>query len=265
VPAGGAGGPGRRAVLRRRRGRDGARAGRAARARPEGRAPRLALRHHRRAPVGRQAAPRRHLRRRERLRPPAPVGAGAPGRARRARGDDAGGRRRAGPSGTGAAGEVIDCSQMLLTVRILSEHGPVRVELAKWQNRLVVVKSLRGFHPVFSQRLEREAAVLGKLRHDNIVPLLGAQGTSLIYEYCPGVTLEEALRPGPLRPKRSVKIVSDVLRALQYAHENGVIHLDVKPANILVKGERALLTDFGFAKDLGLTAITSQDMMMGTP
>lgn len=160
---------------------------------------------------------------------------------------------------------MIDCSHMLLTVRVLSEHGPVRVELAKWQNRLVVVKSLRGFHPVFSQRLEREAAVLGKLRHDNIVPLLGAQGTSLIYEYCPGVTLEEALRPGPLRPKRSVKIVSDVLRALQYAHENGVIHLDVKPANILVKGERALLTDFGFAKDLGLTAITSQDMMMGTP
>ncbi len=160
---------------------------------------------------------------------------------------------------------MIDCSQMLLTVRVLSEHGPVRVELARWRNRLVVVKSLRGFHPVFSQRLEREAAVLGKLRHDNIVPLLGAEGTSLIYEYCPGVTLEEALEHGPLRPKRSLKIVADVLKALEYAHEQGVIHLDVKPANILVKGERALLTDFGFAKDLGLTAITSQDMMMGTP
>ncbi len=160
---------------------------------------------------------------------------------------------------------MIDCSQMLLTVRVLSEHGPVRVELARWQNRLVVVKSLRGFHPVFSQRLEREAAVLGKLRHDNIVPLLGAEGTSLIYEYCPGVTLEEALEHGPLRPRRGLKIIGDVLGALEYAHEQGVIHLDVKPANILVKGERALLTDFGFAKDLGLTAITSQDMMMGTP
>lgn len=160
---------------------------------------------------------------------------------------------------------MVDCSQMLLTVRVLSEHGPVRVELARWRNRLVVVKSLRGFHPVFSQRLEREAAVLGKLRHDNIVPLLGHDGSSLIYEYCPGVTLEEALEHGPLRPRRAVKIVADVLRALQYAHDNGVIHLDVKPANILIKGERALLTDFGFAKDLGLTAITSQDMMMGTP
>lgn len=154
---------------------------------------------------------------------------------------------------------------MLMTVRVLSDHGPVRVELARWQDRLVVVKRLRGFNPVFSQRLEREAAVVGKLRHDNIVPLLGAEGTSLIYEYCPGVTLEEALEHGPLRPRRSLKIAADVLRALAYAHDQGVIHLDVKPANILVKGEHALLTDFGFAKDLGLTAITSQDMMIGTP
>ncbi len=154
---------------------------------------------------------------------------------------------------------------MLMTVRVLSEHGPVRVELARWQNRLVVVKSLRGFHPVFSQRLEREAAVVGKLRHDNIVPLLGLEEGSLIYAYCPGVTLEEALTQGALRPRRSAKIAGDVLEALAYAHQNGVIHLDVKPGNILVKGESALLTDFGFAKDLGLTAITSQDMMMGTP
>jgi serine/threonine protein kinase len=154
---------------------------------------------------------------------------------------------------------------MLMTVRVLSEHGPVRVELARWQNRLVVVKSLRGFHPVYSQRLEREAAVVGKLRHDNIVPLLGSQEGSLIYAYCPGVSLEEALAQGALRPRRSIKIMTDVLSALAYAHENGVIHLDVKPGNILVKGESALLTDFGFAKDLGLTAITSQDMMMGTP
>ncbi len=154
---------------------------------------------------------------------------------------------------------------MLMTVRVLSEQGPVRVELARWKDRLVVVKSLRGFHPLFRQRLEREAAVVGKLRHDNIVPLLGAEDGSLIYAYCPGVSLQEALDRGPLRPRRSAKIIADVLSALAYAHAQGVIHLDVKPGNILVKGERALLTDFGFAKDLGLTAITSQDMMMGTP
>ncbi len=154
---------------------------------------------------------------------------------------------------------------MLMTVRVLSDRGPVRVELARWRDELVVVKSLRGFHPVYSQRLEREAAVVSKLRHANIVPLLALEDGSLIYAYCPGVTLEEALEQGPLRPRRAAKIVADILAALDYSHANGVIHLDVKPGNILVKGETALLTDFGFAKDLGLTAITSQDMMMGTP
>jgi serine/threonine protein kinase len=155
---------------------------------------------------------------------------------------------------------------MLMTVRVLSDHGPVRVELARWQDRLVVVKRLRGFNPTFSQRLEREAAVVGKLRHDNIVPLLDVQdGGSLVYAYCAGVSLEEALERGPLRPRRSVRIIVDVLAALAYAHAQGVIHLDVKPGNVLVKGESALLTDFGFAKDLGLTAITAQDMLLGTP
>lgn len=155
---------------------------------------------------------------------------------------------------------------MLMTVRVISEHGPVRVELARWEDRLVVVKRLRGFNPTFSQRLEREAAVVGKLRHDNIVPLLDVQdGGSLVYAYCAGVSLEEALDRGPLRPRRSVRIISDVLSALAYAHAQGVIHLDVKPGNVLVKGENALLTDFGFAKDLGLTAITAQDMLLGTP
>lgn len=153
-----------------------------------------------------------------------------------------------------------------MTVRVLSEQGPVRVELARWEDRLVVVKRLRSAHPVASQRLEREAAVVGRLRHENIVPLLGiVDGSSLIYAYCPGVSLEAALERGPLRPRRALRIAFDVLEALAYAHGQGVIHLDVKPANILIKGERALLTDFGFAKDLGLTAITAPDMLLGTP
>src|SRR5690625_1103813 len=108
---------------------------------------------------------------------------------------------------------------MLMTVRVLSDNGPVRVELARWQDRLVVVKRLRGFNPVFSQRLEREAAVVGKLRHDNIVPLLDVhEGGSLVYAYCAGVSLDAALGRGPLRPGRAVRIIADILSALAYAH-----------------------------------------------
>ncbi len=141
----------------------------------------------------------------------------------------------------------------------------MRVELARWQNQLVVVKRLRSGSPLLEQRLEREAAVVKKLKHENIIPLLATEGESLIYAYCAGVSLADALSGGALRLERAVRIVSDVLRALDYAHNLGVIHFDVKPANIIIKGEQALLTDFGFAKDLGLTAITTPGMFLGTP
>lgn len=150
-------------------------------------------------------------------------------------------------------------------VRVLSDRGPVRVVLARRMGKLVVIKRMTGFSPMLAQRLKRESEVVGKLDHPNIVPLLAVDGDSLVYAYCPGLTLAEALEPGPLPAMRSVKVACDLLAALSYAHELGVIHHDVKPDNVLIKGERAMLTDFGFAKDLALTAITSQETMLGTP
>lgn len=151
------------------------------------------------------------------------------------------------------------------TIRVLSDHGPVHVVLARRGGRLVVVKRLRGFNPTLAQRLKRESEVVAKLDHPNIVPLVEVDDDALVYAYCPGLTLAEALEPGPLPVARSAKVAADLLAALAYAHEHGVIHHDVKPDNILIKGEKAMLTDFGFAKDLGMTAITSQDTMLGTP
>ncbi len=154
---------------------------------------------------------------------------------------------------------------MFATVRILSDNGPVRVELARWQDRMVVVKRLRAHSPFLIARMQREAEVLRKLEHENIVPLLGYDGDALIYAYIPGVNLGAALEAGPLPLSRSHKLIGDVLLALEYAHKNGVIHLDVKPENILVRGEQALLADFGFAKDLAQVAITGDNVMLGTP
>jgi serine/threonine protein kinase len=154
---------------------------------------------------------------------------------------------------------------VLEPVRVLSQQGLVRVELAKWEDRLVVVKRLSGFSPEATRRLEREADVVRKLDHENIVPLLGTLDGSLVYAYAPGMNLAEALGHGPLTITRSLKILRDVLRALAHAHAMGVIHCDVKPSNVLIRGERALLTDFGFAKDLALTAITGDQQMLGTP
>lgn len=154
---------------------------------------------------------------------------------------------------------------MLTPLRVLQSQGPMRVELARWKDQLVVVKRLQGVNPTLAARLEREAEVVSRLEHGNIVPLLASVDGALIYRYMPGVSLAEALEDGSLPTTRGVKVVRDVLCALAYAHGNDVIHLDVKPGNILIKGERALLTDFGFAKDLTLTQITRQEMMLGTP
>ena len=154
---------------------------------------------------------------------------------------------------------------MISTVRVLSSGGPMRVELARWRGKLVVVKHLQASSATLANRLGREAAVVTHLEHENIVPLLAVQDTSLIYAYCPGVSLSEALENGPLGLAYSLRFVRDVLAALIYAHEQSVIHLDVKPSNIMINGEKALLTDFGFAKDLALSAITQQGTSLGTP
>jgi serine/threonine protein kinase len=150
-------------------------------------------------------------------------------------------------------------------VRVLSDNGPVRVELARWRDRLVVVKKLKMPSPFMLERLKREAEVLRKLEHPNIIPLLATEGDRLVYAYVPGVNLAEALDAGAFPLRRSMKIITDVLNALTYAHHNNVIHFDVKPSNILVKGDHALLGDFGFAKDMGLTGITTEGTMLGTP
>jgi len=154
---------------------------------------------------------------------------------------------------------------MLETVRVMSQRGLVRVELARWDERLVVVKRLVGLADEVARRLEREAEVVRKLDHPNIVPLLAAFDGNLVYGYVAGSDLASVLAGGPLPPGRAVRIVTDVLQALAHAHLQGVVHCDVKPANVLLKGERALLTDFGFAKDLALTAITGDQELLGTP
>lgn len=154
---------------------------------------------------------------------------------------------------------------MLKTVRVLAENGPVRVELARAHDRLVVVKRLFGFHPELERRLVREAEVVRKLDHPNILPILDARDGALVYPYVPGVSLARALDDGPLSPLRALRIARDLLAALAYAHGLGIIHNDVKPGNVVLRGERVMLLDFGFAKDVGLAAITESQTALGTP
>jgi serine/threonine-protein kinase len=154
---------------------------------------------------------------------------------------------------------------MLETVRVLAQRGLVRVELARWRGELVVVKRLVGLSAEVARRMEREAEVVRKLSHPNIVPLLDAFDGNLVYRYIKGSDLASVLEHGALPLTRALRVIDDVLAALAHAHALGVVHHDVKPANVLLNGDRALLTDFGFAKDLTLAAITAAQELLGTP
>src|SRR5438046_2062152 len=104
-----------------------------------------------------------------------------------------------------------------------------------------------------SGRFQREVLFAAQLSHPHIVPLFEAdEADGLLFyvmEYVEGESLHDRLsRGGPLSIEDAVRIASEVGDALQYAHENGVIHRDVKPENILLSRGHALVSDFGIAK-----------------
>jgi serine/threonine protein kinase len=125
-----------------------------------------------------------------------------------------------------------------------------------------------------ASRFAREARLAARIQHPNIVRhyemrKLARGHIALIMQYVPGETLGEVLqRREQLRFDEVQRILSDVGRGLQHAHSNGVVHRDVKPANIFIDREsnRALLSDFGIAKAMtGDADLTHTGMTIGTP
>lgn len=142
-------------------------------------------------------------------------------------------------------------------------------------NRQVAVKILPSQYaqdPNFVKRFEQEAKAIAALEHPHILPVydFGTQEglTYMVMRYIKTGTLADIMGQ-PLSYERTVGLVSDVARALDYAHKRGVVHRDIKPTNILIddNGE-ALLTDFGIAKMMegsGSTQLTGAGSVLGTP
>ncbi len=148
--------------------------------------------------------------------------------------------------------------------------------------RLVALKTIRAAVHAdddetkeFQQRFIREAQAAGILNHPSIVTVhdIGqddASGVSFIaMEYVEGHNLKEVLNQGrTLSFEQIADIVAQVGEALDFAHAKGIVHRDVKPANIiLVDGIRAKITDFGIAKIAasGAANLTSTGQFLGTP
>ena len=130
---------------------------------------------------------------------------------------------------------------------------------------------------ISAERFEREIRMAASLQQANIVPVLTAGETNgLPYFTMPfveGESLRHRLaKQPPLSISDTLRILGDVARALQYAHERGIVHRDIKPDNVLLSGGTAVVTDFGIAKALSASrtggsgaTLTQLGTSIGTP
>ena len=121
----------------------------------------------------------------------------------------------------------------------------------------------------FLTRFKREARSIAKLRHPNILMVMDfGQQDDLAYivmEYVTAGTLRDRLKK-PIALGEVNLLIGQIASALAYAHEQGIVHRDVKPSNIMLpKSDWALLTDFGLARMVGGSFLTQSGMTVGTP
>ncbi|HJP59057.1 MAG TPA: protein kinase, partial [Gemmatimonadaceae bacterium] len=168
-------------------------------------------------------------------------------------------------------------AERYIVTRELGRGGMATVYLARdvKHNRDVAVKVVL---PVVANmlgagRFLREIELVAQLRHPHIVPLFdsGEADGALYYvmPYEPGLSLRERLKRDHVLPADQVIVIlRDICDALSYAHAQGVVHRDIKPDNVLLSGNHALVADFGIAKaarDAALQRDPDAGSALGTP
>jgi hypothetical protein len=136
--------------------------------------------------------------------------------------------------------------------------------------RRVAVKRLHADSPIdVEQRFNREAKLGASLNHPNLVSVFDTatddEGVLIVMEYVDGEPLSRTLRRGPLRPEEVSRMVTELGEALDHAHAEGIVHRDVKPANILIRDDGVTkLADLGIATASDGTRITRSGTVLGT-
>jgi tetratricopeptide (TPR) repeat protein len=185
----------------------------------------------------------------------------------------------ANEDGPPSSAEIARHFPQLEILGILGEGGMGVVYKARQPNldRVVALKILGARYArdaAFAKRFQREARALAKLNHPNIVAVFdfGQAGPYYFFlmEYVAGVNLAERQREQRFSPEEALGLIPKICEALQYAHDEGVVHRDIKPGNILLDGKgRVKIADFGLAKlqdrEGPDTTLTTAGMVMGTP
>ena len=137
--------------------------------------------------------------------------------------------------------------------------------------REVAIKVLRTDDPLWARRMAREAEALKRLRHPHICPILAVTEydgqPALVLPFIDGEPIDQALARSDIDTRLSV--MRDVVAAVQAAHDEGVIHRDLKPGNVLVEWvdgrPHAWVLDFGLARSVDDASLTAEGQILGTP
>jgi serine/threonine-protein kinase len=172
--------------------------------------------------------------------------------------------------------EALGCQYEILRPLGRGAMGAVYLARERALERLVAIKVLRpeiSDAPEIRERFRREARIAARLSHPSILPLytFGEVGGLwyFVMGYVRGDSLAERLRlEGRLTPAEARRVLAELADALDCAHRNGIVHRDVKPANVLIDDEsgRAILADFGISKVEGAgETLTLTGAVFGTP
>jgi serine/threonine protein kinase len=153
----------------------------------------------------------------------------------------------------------------------LGRTGIVYLATDSRTGRAVALKVLRedvSIDPIYRERFRREGALLAALRHPHVIPIYGMgelNGDLYIATRLVSGTLKSLILAGPIDLDLAIRIVTAVGEAVDAAHGAGIVHRDVKPANVLLDpGPQIYLGDFGLARDPDGAALTLPGQVLGT-